>query len=106
MRITIAKTPSLRRLLSLHGGALFCPGAVNPLTAPRQSRPLLFLGEGLTQLVLLLLRQIGRDDLKVILPELVNDLVRCRSSACECEECRGTLRHLIAHLLDEVIVYP
>src|SRR5215210_4974420 len=44
------------------------PGAANPLTAPGQSRLLLLLPEGLAQPLLLLLGQVGRDDLEVILP--------------------------------------
>jgi hypothetical protein len=48
-----------------HGYVLFrlfppsCLGAVDPLTAPRQSCLLLLLREGLTQLLLLLLWQVG-----------------------------------------------
>src|SRR5215216_4714544 len=103
MRITIAKTPSLHRLLSLNCGALFHPGAVNPLTAPRRSRPLLLLGEGLTQLLLLLLGQVGGDDLEVILLELVDDLVRRRRPAGQGKQSRGPLRYLLANLLDEVV---
>src|SRR5215216_462976 len=103
MRITIAKTPSLHRLLSLNCGALFHPGAVNPLTAPRRSRPLLLLGEGLTQLLLLLLWQVGRDDLEVILLELVDDLVRRRRPAGQGKQSRGSLCYLLSYLLDEVV---
>src|SRR5215203_1965591 len=42
-------------------------GAVSRLAAPRRSRSLLLLREGLAQFVLLLLGQVGRDDLEVIL---------------------------------------
>src|SRR5215213_7741281 len=78
-------------------------GAVNLLTAPRQSRPLLLLGEGLAQLLLLLLGQVGRDDLEVVLPELVYNLVRRGGPASERKKRRGPRGNLISHLLDEIV---
>src|SRR5215204_4115675 len=79
------------------------------ITALRRCRSsslllLLFLGEGLAQLLLLLLWQVGRDDLEVVLPEFVDDPVRCRRPAGQGEQRRGSLRDLLAHLLDEVFV--
>src|SRR5918994_1125448 len=54
-------------------------GVVNLLSVARQSRPLLLnLSEGLTQLLLLLRGQVGRDDLEVVLPELVYHFVELR----------------------------
>ena len=52
---------------------------LSPPTAPRLSRPLLLLCEGLPQLALLLLGQVGRDDLKVVCLQLIDHpLRRCR----------------------------
>src|SRR5215218_1220565 len=78
--------------------------AAKLLTAPRRSRSLLLLREGLTQLFLLLLGQVGRDDLEVVLLELVDHLVYRRRPAGQGEQGGGALRHLFSHLLDEVVV--
>src|SRR3712207_6195050 len=80
-------------------------GAVKSLTAPRRSRTLLRLREGLAQLLLLLLRQVGRDDLEVVLLELVDDLVGGRRPAGKGEEGRRSFRYLLTYLLYEVVVY-
>ena len=61
------------------------------IALPRCSSSSLLLGEGLAQLVLLLLWQVGRDDLEVVLPELAYYLVGCRRPAGEGEERRGCL---------------
>src|SRR3712207_2790912 len=80
-------------------------GAVSKLTAPRRSLTLLRLRECLAQLLLLLLRQVGRDDLEVVLLELVDDLVGRGRTARQGEEGGGPFRHLLAHLLYKVVVY-
>src|SRR5215203_4017629 len=67
---------------------------------------LLLLAEGLAQFLLLFLWQVGRDDLEVVLPELVDNPVRGGGSAGQSEQRRGTFRHLLSHLLDEIVVYP
>src|SRR5215210_6510558 len=63
----------------------------------------LLLGEGLAQLLLLLLGQVGRDDLDVVLLKLVDDLVWCRRPAGQSKQRRGPRRDLLADLLDEVV---
>src|SRR5215211_1312498 len=68
-------------------------GAANLLTAPSDLAPYSLLrGEGLTQLLLLLLGQVGRDD-----------LVRRRRPAGQSKQSRGSLCYLLANLLDEVV---
>src|SRR5215212_12205771 len=62
------------------------------IALPRCSSSSLLLGEGLAQLVLLLLRQIRRDDLEVVLPELVDHPVGRGSPAGEREQRRGARR--------------
>ena len=70
-RPPIARSNSLASALTSFLACLIAsstrPGAAYSLSAPGQFHPLLLLGEGLTQFVLLLLRQVGRDDLEVIL---------------------------------------
>src|SRR3712207_7626843 len=80
-------------------------GAVNSLTAPSCYLTLLHSRECLAQLLLLLLRQVGRDDLEVVLLELVDDLVGGRRPAGKGEEGRRSFRYLLTHLLYEVVVY-
>src|SRR5918995_1983538 len=82
------------------------PGAVTPLTAPGRFRTLLLLGEGLAQFVLLLLGQVGRDDLEVVLPELVDHPVGGGGPAGQGKQGRGSRRHFLAHLPDEIVVDP
>src|SRR5215212_11821229 len=67
---------------------------------------LLLLGEGLAQFLLLLLWEVGGDDLEVVLPELVYHPVRCRRPAGQSKQRRRSLSDLLSHLLDEVIVDP
>src|SRR5215217_4103429 len=62
------------------------------------------LREGLAEFLLLLLGQVGRDDLEVVLLEFVDHLVDSGRPAGEGEERRGTLRDLFTNLLDEVVV--
>src|SRR5215217_2645957 len=64
------------------------------------------LGRRLAQLVLLLLWEVGGDDLEIVLLELVDHPVGRGGPAGEREQRRGTWRHLIAHLLYEIVVYP
>src|SRR5687768_1156979 len=78
--------------------------AANLLTAPRRSGSLLLLREGLTQLVLLLLGQVGRDDLEVVLLQLVDHLVYRRRPTGQRKQGGGALRYLLANLFDEVVV--
>src|SRR5215210_4301869 len=68
--------------------------------------PLLLLGEGLAQLVLLLFGQVGGDDLEVILLELVYHPVGGGGPAGEREQRRGNWRHFLTYLPDEIVVYP
>src|ERR671920_794440 len=80
------------------------PGAANPLTAPERARSLLLLSEGLAQLVLLLFWQVGRDDLEVVLLQLVDHLVYSRRSAGQGKQRRRSFRDFLANLLDKVVV--
>jgi hypothetical protein len=64
------------------------------------------LGEGLAQFVLLLLWEVGRDDLEVILLELIDHPVWRGGPAGEREQRRGTWGHFLTHLPDEIIVDP
>src|SRR5829696_4078787 len=68
------------------------------------SRPLLLLGEGLAQLVLLLLGQVGRDDLEVIRLQFVDHLVYRSRPTGQRKQGGGALRYLLANLFDEVVV--
>src|ERR687889_2516062 len=72
----------------------------------RAISPPLFLREGLAQFLLLLLWQVGRDDLEVVLPELVYYPIRRRCPAGQSKQRRGALRDLLSYLPDEVIVDP
>src|SRR5829696_5335616 len=72
----------------------------------KANRPVLLLREGLAQSLLLLLGQVGGDDLEVVLPELVYHPLRRRSPAGQSKQRRGALRDLLANLTDEVIVDP
>src|SRR5215203_4536800 len=65
---------------------------------------LLLLAEGLAQFLLLFLWQVGGDDLEVVLPELVDYSLRRRRPAGEREQSRGSRRHFLAHLPDEIVV--
>src|SRR5918993_5494710 len=67
---------------------------------------LLLLGEGLAQLLLLLLWQVGRDDLEVVGLQLVYDPLRGVGPAGQRKQRGGARRHLLTHLPDEVVVYP
>jgi hypothetical protein len=69
------------RLNKLYNSIVFW--AVNSLTAPERFRLLLLLRKGLAQLLLLLLGQVGRDDLEVVLLELVDYPLRRRRPAGE-----------------------
>src|SRR5919112_3507275 len=64
-------------------------GATVLEAAPRRFHVtlLLFVCEGLAQLLLLLLGQVGRDDLEVVGLQLVDHLVDCRHPAGEGEQC-------------------
>src|SRR5215207_4723399 len=66
--------------------------------------PLLLLGEGLAQLVLLLIRQVGRDDLEVVLPQFVDHPVGRRRPTGQGKQSRGPRRHFLTHLPDEIVV--
>src|SRR5215204_6484996 len=66
--------------------------------------PVLLLGEGLAQLLLLLLGQVGRDDLEVVLPEFVDYLIYRRRPTGKRKQGGGALSHLLANLSDKVVV--
>src|SRR5215216_206627 len=103
--LQLRKTPCRLELPSLHGGAHLAPWSghnVDRSTAITLLLP--FLREGLAELLLLLFGQVGRDDLEVVLLELVDDLVRRRRPAGQCEQRRGSLRDLLANLPYEVVV--
>src|SRR5919112_4264073 len=70
----------------------------------KANRPVLLLRESLAQSLLLLLGQVGGDDLEVVLPELVYHPLRRRRPAGQSKQRRGSLRDLLSYLLDEVIV--
>src|SRR5829696_1621078 len=72
----------------------------------KANRPVLLLRESLAQSLLLLLWEVGGDDLEVVLPELVDDPVRRRRPAGQSKQRRGALFDLLSHLPDEVIVDP
>src|SRR5919112_4653164 len=72
----------------------------------KANRPVLLLRESLAQSLLLLLWQVGGDDLEVVLPELVDYPVRRRRPAGQSKQRRGPLRYLLSYLTDEVIVDP
>src|ERR671913_59295 len=84
------------------------PALERPTRPPLQGdpAPLLLLGEGLTQLLLLLLWEVGGDDLEVILLELVDDPIRRGGPAGQGKQSRGPRRHFLAHLPDEIVVDP
>src|SRR5919112_4564902 len=65
--------------------------------------PPLFLREGLAQLLLLLLWQVGRDDLEVVLLQFVDHLVGSGRPAGQGKQSGGALRDLLADLLDEIV---
>src|SRR5918994_6607571 len=78
---------------------------VNIRVVPALNRcPLLLLSEGLAQLVLLLLWQVGGDDLEVVLFQLVDHPVDSGRPAGQSEQRGGARRHLLTNLPDEVIV--
>src|SRR5215207_9941783 len=80
---------------------------VNIRVVPALNRcPLLLLSEGLAQLPLLLLWQVGGDDLEVILLELVYDPLRCVGPAGQGKQRGGPRPYLLTNLPDEVVVYP
>src|SRR5918997_1425618 len=56
--------------------------------------------------LLLLLGQVGRDNLEVVLLEFVYNLVGSRRPAGQGEQGGGTIRQLLAHLLYEVVADP
>src|SRR3712207_2914310 len=60
---TTGEHPKDMATVRLRRSSPFRLGAVSPLTAPRRSRLLLLLREGLAELPLLVLGQVGRDDL-------------------------------------------
>jgi hypothetical protein len=76
------------------------------MVRPTGTSRLTFLREGLAEFLLLLLWQVGRDDLEVVLLEFADHLIGSRGPAGEGEERGGALRDLLSHLLDEVVVYP
>src|SRR5688572_1826755 len=64
----------------------------------------LLLGAGLPQLLLLLLGQVGRDDLEVVRLQFVDHLVYRRRPTGQRKQGGGALRYLLANLLDKVVV--
>src|SRR5215212_1551141 len=79
------------------------PWSGQPAGRPKAISPPLFLREGLAQFLLLLFGQVGRDDLEVVLPELLYDLVGSGRPTGKGEEGRGPFRYLVANLLYEVV---
>src|SRR5918998_2105848 len=80
---------------------------ISRLTTPERSIAFnYYCAKAFAQEFLLLLGQVGRDDLEVVLLELVNDLVGRRGPAGQGEQGGGALRHLLANLLYEVVVDP
>src|SRR5215203_1698519 len=105
--LTSAETPLLTALLSLKQRSRPAPWGdpdrPTALPALGYSLLLLFVCECFAQLLLLLLWQIGRDDLEVVGLQLVDHLVDRRRATGEGKQRRGALRDLFAHLLDEVV---
>src|ERR687898_2973638 len=83
--------------------AIFTPRTYG-LLGEHRGRPLLLLGEGLAQLLLLLLWEVGRDDLEVVGLQLVYDPLRGVGPAGQGKQRGGTRRHLLTNLPDEVVV--
>src|SRR5215204_7764494 len=101
----LRKSPCRLELPSLRSGAHLALWSGN--TGGRSTTLgllLPFLREGLAQLALLLLGKVGRDDLEVVLLELVDDLVGCRRPTGQSKQRRGSLRDLLANLPYEVVV--
>src|ERR671911_862071 len=69
----------------------------------KANRPVLLLRESLAQSLLLLLGQVGGDDLEVVLPELVDHPLRRGRPAGQGKQRRGARSHFLTHLPDEVV---
>src|SRR6266566_8139216 len=63
------------------------------------------LRESLAELVFLLFRQVGLNDIELLAFDCFNNLVK-HSSARQQEQGRGACRDLVAHLVDKVVVNP
>src|SRR5918994_7515200 len=83
--------------------AIFTPRTYG-LLGEHRGRPLLLLGEGLAQLLLLLFGQVGRDDLEVVGIQCVDHPLGCVRPAGEREQRGGPWRHFLAHPPYEVVV--